>query len=208
MNSKLNLFLKNFLDILLTLIFLPLALLIGLIIALLIKIDSPGPIFFSQERVGKGGKKFKLFKFRTMYADAEERLKEILENNEKYLEEWNKKRKISSDPRITRIGRFLRRFSLDELPQFINILKGDMSLIGPRPVTEDELEKYYKEFKEIYYKVKPGLTGLWQVMGRNEIDYPTRVYLDVCYVLNWSIWLDIWILLKTIPAVISGKGAY
>lgn len=208
MNSKLNLFLKNFIDILSTLVFLPFAFLIGLVIALLIKIDTPGPIFYTQERIGKDGKKFKLYKFRTMYVDAEKRLKDLFKENETYLKDWNKRRKIPFDPRITRIGKFLRRFSLDELPQFINILKGEMSLIGPRPVTEEELEKYYKEFKEIYYKVKPGLTGIWQVMGRNEIEYPVRVYLDVYYVLNWSIWLDIWILIKTIPAVISGKGAY
>lgn len=143
-----------------------------------------------------------------MYVDAEKRLEEILKKRKDYMEEWIKRRKLPNDPRITRIGKFLRRFSLDELPQFLNILKGEMSLIGPRPVTEEEIEKYYREYKKIYYQVKPGLTGLWQVSGRNEIDYPTRVVLDIYYVLNWSIWLDFYIFLKTFPAIIFGKGAY
>ncbi len=208
MNSKVSRFIKAFFDLTLSLLLLPAVFLLGALIALLIKIETPGPIFFVQERVGKNGKKFRLYKFRTMYVDAEKRLNEILEKRADYMEEWIKRRKLPDDPRITRIGKFLRRFSLDELPQFLNILKGEMSLIGPRPVTEEEIEKYYMEYKKIYYQVKPGLTGLWQVSGRNEIDYPTRVLLDVYYVLNWSIWLDLYILLKTIPAIITGKGAY
>lgn len=208
MNSSLNRFLKNFLDLSIALIFLPLVLIITIFIALLIKLDSPGPVFFTQERIGKNGKKIKIYKFRTMFANAEKELIKLIKEDENLAKEWNQKRKLTNDPRITRIGKFLRRFSLDELPQFINILKGEMSLIGPRPVTQEELDEYYKEFKYIYQQVKPGLTGLWQVMGRNEIDFPIRVLMDVFYVLNWSPWLDLYILIKTPIALITGKGAY
>lgn len=206
--STLNKILKNIIDFSITLLFLPLVLALGIFITIFIKIDSPGPVFFTQERIGKDGKKIKIYKFRTMFNNAEYELKPLLEKNQKLAEEWNKKRKLPLDPRITRVGRFLRRFSLDELPQFINILKGEMSLIGPRPVTEEELNLYYKDFRNIYIQVKPGLTGLWQVMGRNEIDYPTRVLMDVYYVLNWSPWLDFYILLKTPIVLITGRGAY
>ncbi len=207
-HSFFNCFLKNFLDFLITLFFLPVVVVLSLFIAILIKLDSPGPVLFVQERVGKEGRKIKIYKFRTMFVDAEKKIASLVEKSKELSEEWNKKRKLVEDPRITRMGKFLRKFSLDELPQFLNILKGEMSLIGPRPVTEEELNLYYKEFKEIYFQVKPGLTGFWQVMGRNEIDYPTRVLMDTYYVLNWSLWLDLYILVKTPLAVITGKGAY
>lgn len=208
MNSALNRFLKNFIELFITLIFLPLVSILTILIAIFIKIDSPGPIFFTQERVGKNGKKIKIYKFRTMVTDAENNLEKLIKENENFAKEWNQKRKLMYDPRITKVGKFLRRFSLDELPQFINILKGEMSLIGPRPVTQEELDRYYKEYKNIYLQVKPGLTGFWQVMGRNEIDYPTRVLMDIFYILNWSPWLDFYILIKTPIALITGRGAY
>lgn len=198
---------KRCLDILLLLVILPFFVVLFVILALIIKLDSPGPVLFKQKRVGKRGKEFEIYKFRTMWMDAEERLEKCL-NDPVKREEWECYRKLKDDPRITRVGRFLRRFSLDELPQIINVLKGEMSFIGPRPVTQEELELYYKEYAEIYKEVLPGITGYWQVSGRNEIDYTTRVVMDVFYVLNWSIWLDLYILLKTIPAILSGKGAY
>jgi len=207
-NSVFNKFFKNLIDYSFTFCLLPFVILLGLIIIIFIKIDSPGPIFFVHERVGKKGKKIRIYKFRTMYHEAEKYLNELLNTRSEYAKEWEERRKLVNDPRITRVGKILRRFSLDELPQFINILKGEMSLIGPRPVTQEELDKYYGEFKYLYYQVKPGITGLWQVMGRNEIKFPARVLLDVFYILNWSIWLDLYILFKTPIAVISGRGAY
>lgn len=177
------------------------------IIAVLIKLDSKGPILYKQTRVGKGGKLFKVFKFRTMYQDADKKLKEILEKDPVARAEWEKYRKLKNDPRITRVGRFLRKTSLDELPQIINILKGEMSLVGPRPVTQEEIENYYKETIKYYYSVLPGITGLWQVSGRNELDFNARLLLDEFYVLNWSIELDFEIILKTISVVITGRGA-
>jgi undecaprenyl-phosphate galactose phosphotransferase len=143
-----------------------------------------------------------------MYENADEMLKKILEKDEKLREIWEKKRKIPNDPRITWIGRFLRKFSLDELPQFFNVLKGDMSVVGPRPALKEEVKKYHGHLAKFYYMVRPGITGLWQVSGRSDTDFKTRVKLDVIYVLNRSLWLDIVILLKTILVVLKGEGAY
>jgi undecaprenyl-phosphate galactose phosphotransferase len=158
--------------------------------------------------VGKKGKIFKCFKFRTMYLDAEDRLERILSEDLIAREEWEKFRKIKNDPRITRVGKFLRKTSLDELPQLINVFKGEMSLIGPRPVVQEEIDKYYKDAAKLYFSVLPGITGLWQVSGRSDTNYEYRVALDAWYVRNWHPWIDIVILLKTIKVVISGKGAY
>jgi len=203
-----RLFIRRIIEILLALILLPFLIpLIG-IIGIIIKLDSKGPIFYKQERVGKGGKPFKIFKFRTMFVDADKRLAEILSKDPEAKAEWEKYYKLKNDPRVTRVGKFLRRYSLDELPQIFNVIKGDMSFIGPRPVLQEELDKYYGESKFYYMSVKPGITGLWQVMGRNELDYETRVRLDVWYVVNWSLWLDLIILLKTIWVVFKGKGAF
>lgn len=147
------------------------------------------------------------FKFRTMVADAEERLEEYLACIPEARLQWESERKLKEDPRITRVGLFLRKTSFDELPQLLNVLKGEMSLIGPRPIVTDEIEKYRENFK--YYKaVCPGLSGLWQVSGRNDIDYGQRVMLDTFYVRNWSLWLDFMILLRTLPAVFKKEGAY
>lgn len=177
------------------------------LIALLIKLDSPGPIFYSQIRIGQGGQHFKAWKFRTMVRNADRALKDYLEAHPELQEDWLKDQKLRRDPRVTRIGRFLRRTSLDELPQLWNILRGEMSLVGPRPIIDEEIPRYGDKFP-LYTKVIPGLTGLWQVSGRNNITYEERVSLDAYYVRNWSVWLDVYILLRTVWVVLTGEGAY
>lgn len=178
------------------------------LIALAIYFDDGLPIFHLQERIGRKGKKFKFYKFRTMFKDADERLKEYLKANPEREAEWNRFMKLKGfDPRVTLTGRVLRKFSLDELPQLFNVLKGDMSLVGPRPYLERELERMGIH-KDVIIKVKPGITGLWQVSGRNELSFEDRLKLDEFYVRNWSLWLDIYILIKTVWVVITGRGAY
>lgn len=164
-------------------------------------------IIFAHTRVGQNGKEFKCYKFRTMVEDSKKVLEELLANSDEARREWYKDFKLKNDPRITPFGQFLRKSSLDELPQLWNVLKGDMSLVGPRPVVRDEIP-FYEKYANFYYKAKPGLTGLWQVSGRNDIDYASRVELDVWYVSNWSLWNDIIILLKTVKVVCSRAGAY
>lgn len=166
-----------------------------------------GNIIYGHKRVGKGGKLFKCLKFRSMIVNSEEVLDQFLEANPDARNEWNATFKLKNDPRITRIGHFLRRTSLDELPQLFNVLKGDMSLVGPRPIITEELERYSDEV-DYYLLSKPGMTGLWQVSGRSDISYETRVYLDAWYVKNWSMWNDIAILFKTVSVVLSKDGAY
>ncbi len=207
LKSNINYTIKSLFDYAFALSMLPILLLIGTLLYILIRLDSKGPAIIKQRRIGKGGKIIEIYKFRTMYENAEQILENILLENEHLRREWEEKRKLSRDPRVTRLGRFLRKSSLDELPQFINVLKGEMSIVGPRPITEEELKKYYGEFSSIYLQVKPGITGYWQVSGRSMVDYKTRVAMDVFYVLNWSIWLDFFILLKTVWVVIKGEGA-
>lgn len=178
------------------------------IIAMLIRIDSPGPPVFSQYRIGRKGRPFRCYKFRTMFQDAEEQLQEILTNNEDIRREWEQSWKIKGDPRVTRIGKFLRTTSLDELPQLINVLKGQMSLVGPRPVTQSEIDTYYKNTADLYFSVFPGISGLWQVSGRSDMSYDDRIALDSWYIRNWNLWLDVVILLKTIKVVLKRKGAW
>ncbi|WP_457567466.1 undecaprenyl-phosphate galactose phosphotransferase WbaP [Desulfurobacterium sp.] len=203
-----NRLLKRLFDLTVSVVLLPVLIPIILIIALMIKLDSEGPVFFVHDRIGKDGKVIKVIKFRTMYKDARQRLEKLLAENEEVRKEWETYFKLKNDPRITRIGRFLRKTSLDELPQIFNVLKGDMSLVGPRPVVKEEIEKYYRDFAQYYYLVKPGITGLWQVSGRSDTDYDKRVRLDTWYVLNWSLWLDIIILVKTVKTVLKREGAY
>jgi undecaprenyl-phosphate galactose phosphotransferase len=181
---------------------------IYLVLALLVKLTSPGPVIFSHKRVGRGGKEFRAHKFRTMYRDSQERLKKILATDPKAREEWESSFKLKNDPRVTPLGKFLRATSLDEIPQIFNIIAGEMSLIGPRPVVQEELDKYYGDHREYYNSVTPGLTGLWQVSGRSNTDYAFRIETDAWYVQNWSLWLDMIILLKTVPAVLMREGAY
>ncbi len=174
-----------------------------LFVAPAVKLDSPGPVFFRQTRVGRNGRKFTIYKFRSMHADAEERRKELAGRNEVEGLMF----KMEDDPRITRVGRFLRRTSIDELPQFWNVLKGDMSLVGTRPPTVDEFEQYEAKHR-CRLSMTPGLTGLWQVSGRSDIkDFDEVVRLDMEYIDNWSIWEDIKILLLTVKVVVSGKGS-
>ncbi len=178
-----------------------------LMIILAIKLTSKGPAIYKQKRIGKNGKLFWCYKFRTMYKDAEKRLKSILAANPEAKKEWNQFFKLKNDPRITSIGNFLRSTSMDELPPLLNILKGEMSLVGPRPVIMKEINDYYKDDAVFYYRVPPGLTGLWQVSGRSNTSYEYRVSLDSWYVKNWDLWLDIMILFKTIGVVIKRDGA-
>lgn len=158
-------------------------------------------------RIGKNGKDFSCYKFRSMCVDAKEKLAELLENDPVAKAEWKRDFKLKNDPRITKSGAFLRRTSLDELPQIFNVLKGEMSLVGPRPVIEEELERY-GEYVDDYLMVKPGITGMWQINGRNDTSYAERVCMDSWYVRNWSIWIDNLILWRTLKSVIRCKGAY
>jgi Undecaprenyl-phosphate galactose phosphotransferase WbaP len=178
---------------------------IGLI-AFLIWLDTGNPIFYKQERIGKGGDKIRIWKFRTMVPNADRILEDYLQRYPKVRIEWESTQKIKEDPRITGIGRFLRGLSLDELPQIWNVLKGEMSLVGPRPIMREQISQYGNSFP-LYTCVLPGLTGLWQVSGRNNLPFKERVRLDEIYVRNWSIWLDIYILLRTVPVVLHRVGA-
>ena len=166
-----------------------------------------GPAIYGHERIGKGGVPFKCLKFRSMVINSKEVLTALLESDPESKKEWDETFKLKNDPRITKIGGVLRRTSLDELPQLFNVLKGEMSLVGPRPIITAELERYNEEV-EYYLLSKPGMTGLWQVSGRSDVDYETRVYLDAWYVKNWSMWNDIAILFKTISVVLRKDGAY
>ncbi|MEI2263836.1 undecaprenyl-phosphate galactose phosphotransferase WbaP [Erwinia sp. CGal63] len=168
--------------------------------------DGGNPIY-GHERVGLNGRKFKCLKFRSMVVNSKEVLEEVLRTDPAARAEWDKDFKLKNDPRITRIGHFIRKTSLDELPQLWNVVRGEMSLVGPRPVIEDELERYAGDV-DYYFMAKPGMTGLWQVSGRNDVDYETRVYFDSWYVKNWSLWNDIAILFKTIGVVLKRDGAY
>lgn len=191
-----------FLAIIVFIVILPLM----ITLALIIKLTSEGPAVYSQNRIGKKGREFKCHKFRTMYKDADKKLKEILEKDPALKEEYQKYWKIKKDPRITKIGHFLRKTSLDELPQIFNVLKGEMSLVGPRPYLPKEWEFIEKE-SPIIHALPPGITGLWQVSGRNNQDYSYRITMDSWYVKNWNLWLDIMILFKTFSAVIKRDGA-
>lgn len=176
------------------------------ILPMLIKLTSRGPVFYRQERLGRNGNPFRVWKFRSMYANADERLKTLLKDSPQTAEEWKSNFKLADDPRITPFGRFLRKTSLDELPQLLNVFAGDMALIGPRPIVEEE-RKYYGDAYGVFSSVLPGVTGLWQVSGRSDTDYARRVSLDVHYVLNWSPWMDVWILVRTVYAVLLMRGA-
>ena len=176
------------------------------LLVILIKFDSRGPALYFQERIGRHGKRFRLWKFRTMAADADKVLERYLADNPTLRAEWEAGQKLAEDPRITRVGAFLRRWSIDELPQLVNVLLGEMSLVGPRPIVESEIERYDGRF-ELYAKVVPGLTGLWQVSGRSALPYEKRIELDVYYIRNWSIWFDLYILTRTPGAVFRCSGA-
>lgn len=173
----------------------------------LIKIFDPGPALFRQLRVGRDGRQFTVLKFRSMRVDAEVRLAQMLASDPAALEEWDRYQKLRNDPRVTFVGRILRRTSLDELPQLVNILRGEMSVIGPRPVTSSEIHRYGSAYP-FYTAVRPGVLGLWQVKGRNRLTYPERIALDVKYVTTWTIWQDLKIMTMAVPVVLLGLGAY
>jgi Undecaprenyl-phosphate galactose phosphotransferase WbaP len=177
------------------------------LIAVAIKLTSRGPVFYGHLRQGRNGKVFYALKFRTMVADADRVLADYLVSNTEAVPEWRRNRKLRNDPRITRVGKWLRRSSLDELPQLINVLIGQMSLVGPRPIVKEEIAKYGRVYG-LYTRVLPGLTGLWQISGRNNTTYEERVEYDEHYVHNWSVWLDLYILVRTIKTVATGEGAY
>ena len=177
-----------------------------LLIALTLKLEG-GNVFFAHQRVGKNGRKFNCLKFRSMVPNAEQLLQQLLQQQPEIKAQWDKEHKLKDDPRISKLGDFLRRTSLDELPQLFNVLQSEMSLVGPRPIVQEELQKYGLE-KSYYLMVRPGMTGLWQVSGRNDVDYETRVYLDAWYVKNWSLWYDLAILFKTVKVVFWRNGAY
>ncbi len=197
---------KRLFDTLVAALLLVLLLPMMLLIALLLKLEG-GSVLFAHQRIGKNGRKFDCYKFRSMVPNAEQQLQSLLQHNAHLKAEWDKEHKLKDDPRISRMGDFLRRTSLDELPQLFNVLKSEMSLVGPRPIVEDELQKYGLD-KSYYLMVRPGMTGLWQVSGRNDVDYETRVYLDAWYVKNWSLWYDLAILFKTVKVVFGRNGAY
>lgn len=178
-----------------------------LTITLLVAIDNRGHVIFAHERVGRMGKRFPCYKFQTMVPDAQERLKKYLAENPAAKREWDETFKLTNDPRVTRLGSYLRRTSLDELPQLWNVIRGDMSLVGPRPIVEEEICRYGENIRE-YYMVLPGITGMWQVSGRSDTTYPERVAMDTWYVRNWSVWIDLMYLFKTVKAVVTTKGAY
>lgn len=202
-----NRLLKRGFDLLLSAVSLVVLSPVLVLTALLVKLDSPGPVLFGHTRVGRDGSRFTCYKFRTMVPDAQERLAALLENDPQARRQWDRDFKLKSDPRVTRVGKFLRKTSLDELPQIWNVLKGEMSFIGPRPIVPEEVERYGDKARYLF-RVTPGITGLWQVSGRNDIDYSERVLLDEYYAKNWSLWLDIEILLRTVGAVFRRNGAY
>jgi undecaprenyl-phosphate galactose phosphotransferase len=181
---------------------------IGMIAAFFIKATSPGPIFYTSKRVGKDGQPIYCWKFRTMHQDADKKLLEILRENPKLKQEWDTYFKLKEDPRVSTIGKILRKTSLDELPQFFNVLKGDLSVVGPRPVTEEEIQKYFGPKASKILSVRPGLTGIWQTSGRSLLTFEERIRLEESYIDRQSLTLDLRIICKTIPAMFFTKGAF
>lgn len=207
LSRRLNRIIKRAMDITLSLLAIVVLLPMFILIAFIIKITTKNNIFFKHERIGYLGKHFYCLKFQTMYPNSQQILEKVLVNDENARKEWENDFKLKNDPRVTRIGKFLRITSLDELPQLFNVLIGEMSLVGPRPIIDKEIERYKENY--YYYKlVRPGITGLWQISGRNDVDYIDRVKFDVWYVKNWSLWYDFVILFKTIVVVLKRSGAY
>ncbi len=201
------LFIKRILDLTVAVLLLLPAIPFAAAIALAIVLDSRGPVFFAHTRIGKGNRQFRLWKFRTMVRDADTVLEQHLKAHPDLRAEWLETHKLKNDPRVTRVGRLLRRSSLDELPQLISVLRGEMSMVGPRPIVADEVPKYGPMF-DLYLQVRPGLTGLWQSSGRADTSYRSRIALDLRYLQERTLWLDLWVLLKTIRVVMLGHGAY
>jgi Undecaprenyl-phosphate galactose phosphotransferase WbaP len=177
------------------------------VVAAIVRLSSQGPVVFRQKRIGRGARIFTCFKFRTMYVDAEQRLESILAGNAAVRAEWEQYARITDDPRVTPVGRFLRRFSIDEFPQLWNVMRGEMALVGPRPYLPSEMDRVGSHMDAIS-RVRPGMTGLWQVSGRAALPFHERMVLDEYYIRNWSLWMDFLICLRTLKAVVSGRGAY
>ena len=196
---------KRLIDLLICLLVAPFALLIGVPIAIRLKLEG-GQVLYAQPRVGASGRQFDCLKFRSMVPDAEERFARMLADDPAAREEWSRYQKLTNDPRVTAFGRFLRGYSLDELPQFINVWRGEMSIVGPRPIMIDQIELYGENF-ELYCAMRPGITGLWQVSGRNERTFAERVRLDAQYARSWTLAGDLNIMVKTLPAVLAARGA-
>jgi Undecaprenyl-phosphate galactose phosphotransferase WbaP len=203
--NKQETIIKRVLDMILALLLLLVSWPLFILLAVLVRLDSKGPILYTQKRLGQEDKQFDSYKFRTMYEDADEKLHELLAADADADREYKEYHKLTNDPRVTRVGKVLRRYSLDEIPQFINVLKGDMNLIGPRSYLPRELPAM-GTYAKIILKVKPGITGWWQVMGRNETSFKERLQLDEYYISNWSIWLDIYVIIKTVWVLIRGEG--
>jgi lipopolysaccharide/colanic/teichoic acid biosynthesis glycosyltransferase len=191
------------LAVLIVLFFLP----VMVMVAAAVFLQDGGPVIFAHRRIGRNGETFRCFKFRSMRVDAETRLAEVLAADPAAREEWARDHKLRRDPRVTPLGDFLRRSSLDELPQFFNVIRGEMSLVGPRPIVEEERAKYGRRF-QAYCAVKPGITGLWQVSGRNDVSYRARVAMDTCYARKKNLALDLYILVMTVPCVLRSRGSY
>jgi Undecaprenyl-phosphate galactose phosphotransferase WbaP len=198
---------KRLMDIVLTLVGGLLLLPLLFYIAVAVKLSSRGPVLYANERIGRDGRRFRMWKFRSMFTNGDAVLEYYLDAHPEYREEWETTQKLKWDPRITRIGRFIRKTSLDELPQLWNVLRGEMSLVGPRPILIEE-EAKYGDYYALYTMVKPGITGMWQVSGRSNTSYEERLQLVAYYVRNWSLWLDVYLLLKTVRIVFFGRGAY
>ena len=199
--------LKRILDVTVAALLLILALPLGAAIALAILVENRGPVFFAHTRIGKGKRRFRLWKFRSMVVDADAMLKRHLRAHPDDLAEWREMHKLKDDPRVTRVGRWLRRSRLDELPQLISVLRGEMSMVGPRPIVEEEIAKYGPVFP-LYVQVLPGLTGLWQISPHTHTSYRERTELDMKYMRERTLWMDLLVLLKTVRVVIFGRGAY
>ncbi len=205
--QNIEIFIKTILDFILAFLGIIILSPVYLYIAYKIKKEDGGKIIYAYDCIGKHGKIFKCYKFRSMIENSQEVLKKYLEDDIRARSEWETFYKLKNDPRITKIGAKLRKSSMDELPQLFNVLKGDMSLVGPRQIVKDEIMKFGK-YIDLYYSVKPGITGYWQVCGRSEVDYKTRVEMTVWYINNWSLWLDVKILIKTVSVVLKKTGAY
>ena len=198
---------KRLIDMVMLILSLVILIPLTFVIAIAIMVESGRPVFFKHKRIGMGGTPFTAWKYRTMFKDADEIFEEAINVDLELRREWEENLKLKNDPRLTKVGSILRRHSLDEFPQFWNVLRGEMSIVGPRPIVEREIEKYGDSF-DLYIQVLPGLTGLWQVSGRSDLTYTERVWLNTHYVRNWSVWLDLVILVRTIWVVIAGVGAY
>lgn len=203
-----NVLIKSAFDLLLSIVVLVPLLPLGLVIAAAVRLDSPGPAFFTQIRYGKRGRLIRIIKFRSMHQDADSRLETFLRDNPAAREEWAHYKKLrNGDPRVTKVGAFLRRHSLDELPQILNVVAGKMSLVGPRPYIQEELAEV-KQMKSVLFEARPGITGLWQISGRSNLPFADRLKIDESYIRNWTLWTDVIILVKTVGAILSGRGAF